>query len=114
MESLSLKGIVIAPQHRVEDGINAVRVMLPKCWFDVRKTARGVDALKMYRSQYDDKLQALRANPIHDWASHGADAMRYLALAIDAVAIEGAQSVSSLFDGFDSPTEMPRSEITGY
>lgn len=114
LESLGLKDVVIAPQHRVEDGINAVRMMLPKCYFDIRKTVRGVDALKMYRAHYDDKLQALRANPIHDWASHGADAMRYLALAIDAVAIEGAQSISGLFDGFDSPVETPRSEITGY
>jgi phage terminase large subunit len=55
-----LKNISIAPLHRVEDGINAVRVFLPKCWFDANKCARGIDALKLYRAAYDDKLQALQ------------------------------------------------------
>jgi hypothetical protein len=36
-----------------------VRVFLPKCWFDAEKCARGIDALKLYRAEYDDKLQAL-------------------------------------------------------
>jgi len=45
-----------------------VRVFLPKCWFDAEKCARGVDALKLYRAEYDDKLQALRPRPVHDLA----------------------------------------------
>jgi len=73
LESLGLKNISIAPLHRVEDGINAVRVFLPKCWFDANKCARGIDALKLYRAAYDDKLQALRPQPVHDWTSHAAD-----------------------------------------
>jgi len=71
--------------HRVEDGINAVRVFLPKCWFDATKCQRGIEALKLYRAEYDDKLQALKSHPVHDWASHGADAMRYLAMTLDNV-----------------------------
>ncbi len=34
LESLGLKHLTLAPLHRVEDGINAVRVFIPKCWFD--------------------------------------------------------------------------------
>jgi hypothetical protein len=49
-----------------------VRVFLPKCWFDAEKCARGIDALKLYRAEYDDKLQALRPRPVHDWTSHAA------------------------------------------
>ena len=79
----------LAPLHRIEDGINAVRVFLPKCWFDAGKCARGVDALKLYRSEYDDKLQTLRAGPVHDWTSHAADAFRYLALSLDRKAPRG-------------------------
>jgi hypothetical protein len=45
--------------------------------------ARGVDALKLYRAQYDDKLRALRPQPVRDWTSHAADAFRYLALTLD-------------------------------
>src|SRR5262245_50934463 len=88
LESLGLKNISIAPLHRVEDGINAVRVFLPKCWFDANKCARGIDALKLYRAAYDDKLQALRPQPVHDWTSHAADSFRYLALTLDRKATQ--------------------------
>jgi hypothetical protein len=84
LESLGLKNLTIAPMHRVEDGINAVRTIIPRCWFDAKKCARGVDALKLYRSEYDDKLQALKPRPVHDWTSHAADAFRYLAMTLDS------------------------------
>jgi phage terminase large subunit len=83
LESLGLKNLTIAPMHRVEDGINAVRTIIPRCWFDARKCARGIDALKLYRAEYDDKLQALKPRPVHDWTSHAADAFRYLAMTLD-------------------------------
>lgn len=85
LESLGLKNITVAPIHRVEDGINGVRVFLPRCWFDKDKTARGVDALKLYRSEYDEKLQVLKPRPVHDWTSHAADSFRYLAMTLDNV-----------------------------
>lgn len=83
LESLGLKNITIAPMHRVEDGINAVRTIIPRCWFDAKKCARGIDALKLYRAEFDDKLQALKPRPVHDWTSHAADAFRYLAMTLD-------------------------------
>ncbi len=91
LESLGLKNMRVAPMHRVEDGINGVRVFLPKCWFDATKCARGIDALKLYRSQTDEKLAdpqgrpMLRPQPVHDWTSHAADAFRYLAMTLDDV-----------------------------
>jgi hypothetical protein len=45
--------------------------------------ARGIDALKLCRAHYDDKLQALRPRPVHDWTSHAAYSFRYLALTLD-------------------------------
>ena len=83
LANLGLKHITLAPLHRIEDGINAVRMLLPRCWFDQAKCARGLDALKLYRADYDDKLQALRPHPVHDWTSHAADAFRYLAMTLD-------------------------------
>ena len=71
LESLGLNNITVAPMHRVEDGINAVRVFLPKCWIDKSKCARGIDALKLYRAEYDDKLQTLKPRPVHDWCFTG-------------------------------------------
>jgi phage terminase large subunit len=43
----------------------------------------GIEALKMYHSKWDEKNKTLGASPVHDWASHGADAFRYLAVALD-------------------------------
>jgi len=88
MESLGLKHIALAPLHRVEDGINAVRMFVPKCWFDEHKCARGIDALKLYRADYDTALQALRPQPVHDWTSHAADSFRYLAMTLDRQAAQ--------------------------
>jgi len=88
LESLGLRNLTLAPLHRIEDGINAVRVFIPKCWFDANKCARGVDALKLYRAEYDDKLMALRPQPVHDWSSHAADAFRYLAMTLDRKAVQ--------------------------
>ena len=84
MEGLGLKNLRIAPAHRIEDGIDAVRMFLPKCWFDAGRCARGIEALKLYRSGQDDKLQVPRPNPVHDWTSHAADAFRYLAMTLDS------------------------------
>lgn len=111
--SLGLKDLTVAPMHRVEDGINAVRVMLPKCWFDARKCSRGVDALKLYHAEYDEKLRTLRPRPVHDWTSHGADALRYLAMSLDGVA--GPQTIEELFGGIDYEwADATRSDVTGY
>jgi phage terminase large subunit len=55
LASLGLKNLQVAPMHRLEDGINAVRVFLPKCWFDAEKCARGIDALKLYRAEVDER-----------------------------------------------------------
>lgn len=82
LQSLGLNPTIVK-NHRVEDGINAVRMMLPKCWFDGERTAKGVDALKMYRSEWDDKRQTFNTKPVHDWSSHAADAFRYLAMGLE-------------------------------
>ena len=60
-----------------------MRSLLPKCWFDADKCSKGVEALKLYRSDYDEKHGVLRPKPIHDWTSHCADAFRYAAISAD-------------------------------
>jgi len=89
LASLGLKNLTLAPLHRIEDGINAVRMLIPKCWFDAARCARGIEALRLYRAEYDDRLQALKARAVHDWTSHAADAFRYLALTLDSRAASG-------------------------
>lgn len=79
LEALNIKAQVIR-RHSVEDRIEAVRSMLGKCWFDAGKCARGIEALRQYRREYDDKRKTFKARPVHDWASHGADAFGYGAM----------------------------------
>ena len=70
----------IAPRQHVIDGINAVRTMLSMCWFDEERCARGIEAMRQYRTDWDEKRKVHRLQPLHDWASHAADAFRYGAI----------------------------------
>ncbi len=67
----------VAPRLSVDDGIDAVRNMLPNCWFDIEKCDKGLEALRQYRKAWDEKGNMFRAAPLHDWTSHAADAFRY-------------------------------------
>ena len=80
-EGMGLKGIRIVPRtSSVANDINEVRQILPLCYFDKEKTAKGVDALRAYRRIWDEKLRAYRDTPLHDWASDPADAFRTFAI----------------------------------
>ena len=71
--------IDVAPKSSVEDGIQAVRRMLPNCWFNKGTTRQGVECLRNYRRVFNEKLNVFQEKPLHDWSSHCADAFRYLA-----------------------------------
>jgi phage terminase large subunit len=71
----------ILPAQNVMDGINAARVTIASCHFDAERCGPGLEALRQYRADYDEKLKTFRDKPKHDWASHGADAFRYLSMA---------------------------------
>src|SRR5258706_3761751 len=64
----------------IEDGINAARTIFSQCWFDKDKCMRGLNALKNYHKEWDEKNKVFRNNPKHDWSSHGADAFRTFAV----------------------------------
>lgn len=74
--------ITVAPRLPVADGIQAVRRLLPRCWFHPR-TKQGLDALRNYRREHDEKRQIFYEKPLHDWSSHMSDAFRYLAIGLD-------------------------------
>jgi len=71
----------LVPDHKVEDGRNAARLLIPRCHFDATRCEAGIEALKAYRREWDEKLRTFKDNAVHDWASHPADAFRYLAMA---------------------------------
>ena len=75
-----LRSVLVAPRLAVEDGVHAARMLLPKCYFDAHKCAVGIDALTNYRWDFNSKVKDFTHLPVHDWASHGADAFRTLAV----------------------------------
>ena len=70
----------IVPKLSVVDGINAARLVFGQCYFDEAKCEDGLHALRHYRYQVKDGQ--LSKGPLHDWASDGADAFRYMAVAM--------------------------------
>jgi phage terminase large subunit len=70
----------IVPNIGVQDGIQAVRRMLPRVWFNADTCNDGIEALRQYQREWDDEKKSFRASPRHDWTSHPADAFRMLAV----------------------------------
>lgn len=70
----------VVPALSKLDGINAVRRTLPRCVFHPRCEEIGIPALEQYRREWDDERKTFKANEVHDWTSHAADAFRYLAV----------------------------------
>jgi len=78
-----LSNLVVCPSHKLEDGISAVRNVLPMCWFDKTRCDTGISALRGYRANK-------QGYPVHDWTSHPSDAFRYGAV---------SQNISKMYTG---------------
>ena len=81
----------------VQDGIDAVRIILKRSWFDLENCGYGLECLRAYQSEWDDKKRIESIAPLHNWASHSADAMRYVAVHF------GSGRQASLFDSPQQP-----------
>ena len=53
---------------------------IPAARFDETRCAKGLEALRAYKAEWDEDARTFKRTPDHDWASHGADAWRYLSL----------------------------------
>lgn len=73
--------VQIVPQISVADGISATRTLFSNFWFDEKKCADGLQALRRYRYDVDENGQFSRT-PLHDDASHASDSLRYLAIGL--------------------------------
>ena len=71
----------IVTNHKVEDGINAARLLLHHCWFDELNCEQGINSLRSYQREWDDVKRVFRKTPLHNWASHAADSFRYASMA---------------------------------
>lgn len=97
IEMLRALGIVaeVAPNIGLDDGIAATRNFLRRCWIDESRCAAGIEALLHYRRHLNKSTDEY-GHPVHDWASHGADALRYAAVAWRAADADRRKSAAKV------------------
>lgn len=82
LRDLGLRNIRVGVKHTANkflDDIHNMRMAINKMWFDQTKCKRGIDSLKNYERKWDTKNKIFQQRPLHNWASHGADAFREFA-----------------------------------
>lgn len=84
----------IVPRMAVQHGIEAVRMILPNCWFDRANTIDGREALRSYHRKWNENTQSFDDKPNHNWASHGSDAFRMLASVAKGSRGQSAESLA--------------------
>ena len=83
---LDVGKLAVVPDIGLQSGIQAVRMILPRVWFDSEKCREGIEALRQYQREYDEDKKAFRQSPRHDWTSHPSDAFRMLAVSWQEIA----------------------------
>lgn len=85
IEQMRTRGIdgEIVKEHDVLEGINVVRKMLGRTYIDPVRCGRGLEALRQYRREWDDRLKDWKSNEHVDWTNHGCDALRTYAVGFD-------------------------------
>lgn len=73
----------VLPRVPVVNSINASRTIFQNCWFDRENAADGIQCLRHYRYEVDPDTKQFGKTPVHDWASHGADAFRMIGLMVN-------------------------------
>ena len=81
----------IAPKLSIEDGIHAVKMLLPRCYIDVDNCKKFINALRHYHRKYKEKDRMYSAKPNHDWSSHFNDALRTLATGMERSQLKNKQ-----------------------
>ena len=81
--SLGTGNVRIVPDLSLQDGIQAVRAIFPRLWFDKANSEAYdlLESLRQYQREWDDDKKRYRDKPRHDWTSHAADSVRYMAIA---------------------------------
>lgn len=79
LAGLGINGRVLEREGQIDDGIAAVRSLLPRAWFDAKKCDTLIEAMKQYRTEFDSDRKVYSNRPLHDWCSDFADMMRYAA-----------------------------------
>ena len=81
LQSLGFKALIV-PQLPLIEGIEQGKLTLQRAWFDAERCDAGLEALAYYRWDFNERMNAFKSLPCHDWSSHAADSWRYLALSL--------------------------------
>lgn len=73
------RSVVVLGRDDIEEGIRTARMMFPRLWID-KKATELVNRLRRYRRTQNQSTGQFGA-PLHDENSHGADCLRYIAMA---------------------------------
>ena len=90
--------MTVVAKKGVEEGIQAVRSILPLSYFDENRCKLGIKCIDFYRKKYNESLKVYYDEPCHDRWSHGADALRYFAIGAKSIGFGHNQSLSEDFD----------------
>lgn len=85
----------IVPKLSLQDGIDATRRVLSKCYFDRTRCAKLVDALRTYHREYDEIFKDFGSKPVKDWTSHYCDAFRYFGVGIRDFKRDGKKQLTA-------------------
>jgi len=81
----------------LQSDIMNTRAILPRCSFDRDKCQEGLKMLKNYKKKWNEDRKTFEDKPVHDWASHAADAFRYFAVAnVDSLDVAQAYDFNDL------------------
>ena len=78
---LGIKTTVLKRESDIGPGIEAVRALIGIAFFDEQNCKHLIKCLENYHKKYNEKQEVYSDSPLHDWSSHSADSMRYLARA---------------------------------
>lgn len=67
--------MTVVPPGSIDEGIDAVRRVLPRVWFDRERCGKAIEKLRLYTKRFSTQLQMF-TGPQHDANSHCADAFR--------------------------------------
>ena len=79
----------VVPDIGINEGIDAVRNLLNRCWFDETKCTKGIAALESYKKQWNDRLGCWSSQALHNFASHGTDAFRIMTVGASKLQSKG-------------------------
>lgn len=99
--ALGVPNQVLTRETDINPGIELLRQTLAYSVFDAEKCKDGIFCLDNYAYKWDEDRGVFKSKPDHGWASHGADAARYAAIAASKVktTISNARPISFQIQG---------------